>query len=152
MSHAAVTTIRRAEDLLAIDPYVGVVSRSAGATSAISFVASQLVEARLHYEIPCNRHSGIRDRFVELTRQWQSETKQLSSVMAIALHPAYQSIIGLGPDAVPLILEELRSRPNHWFWALRAITGIDPVPVAERGRLQEMTKAWLKWGEEQELI
>jgi hypothetical protein len=37
-------------------------------------------------------------------------------------HPAYQQIIGLGKEALPLLFGELRRAPDHWFWALRAIT------------------------------
>jgi hypothetical protein len=59
------------------------------------------------------------------------------------MHPAYQQIIGLGPAGVPLLLRELEREPDHWFWALRAITGEDPVPEEARGRLREMAAAWL---------
>jgi len=63
------------------------------------------------------------------------------------MRPEYQQIIGMGRDAVPLILEELQKEPDHWFWALAATTGEDPVPPEHKGKLSEMTKAWLEWGE-----
>lgn len=69
-----------------------------------------------------------------------------SSITQMATHPAYQQIIGMGKDAVPLILDELRREPDHWFWALHAITGDDPVPSNGRGKLEGMTRAWLDWG------
>lgn len=62
------------------------------------------------------------------------------------MHPAYQRIIGMGDAAVPLILQELERSPDHWFWALNAITGADPVPESRRGVMSEMVKAWLEWG------
>jgi hypothetical protein len=86
-------------------------------------------------------------QFDDWARQWKSETRYVSSTSDMVLHPAYQRIIGLGPAAVPLILDELRREPNHWFWALKAITGEDPVPPADRGRLDRMTAAWLAWGQ-----
>jgi hypothetical protein len=46
------------------------------------------------------------------------------------------------------ILAELEARPDHWFWALNAITGSDPVPQADRGIMEKMAKAWLAWGAE----
>jgi hypothetical protein len=55
----------------------------------------------------------------------------------------------MGPSAVPLILGELERRPSHWFEALRAITGADPVKPEDCGRLHQMTQAWLDWGKEQ---
>lgn len=46
--------------------------------------------------------------------------------MEMAMHPAYQRIIGLGPEVAPLLLRELERQPDHWFWALKALTGADP--------------------------
>jgi hypothetical protein len=65
------------------------------------------------------------------------------------MHPAYQQIIGIGPAAVPLLLRELERDVDHWFWALKAITGVDPVPPASRGKVREMAAAWLRWGRDQ---
>jgi hypothetical protein len=95
--------------------------------------------------------SQIAERFNMLKRQWQKETLLFSSLTKIVMHPAYQRIIGIGPPAVPLILRELEQKPNHWFWALKVITGADPVEPSQRGRMKEMTRAWLRWGKEQGL-
>lgn len=62
------------------------------------------------------------------------------------MDPAYQSIIGMGPDALPFLLEELRENSGHWFWALKAISGVDPVAPRDRGSVSRMKKAWLDWG------
>lgn len=86
--------------------------------------------------------------FLSLKVQWETETAMFSSVAQIAMHPAYQQIIGLGKPAVPLILSEMQQKPGHWFWALRSITGEDPVRPEKRGRIAAMTKAWLDWGRE----
>jgi hypothetical protein len=66
----------------------------------------------------------------------------------MAMHPAYQQIIGMGEDVIPLILWELEKTPNHWFWALRAISDEDPVKPEERGNIHKMAQSWLKWGKE----
>ncbi|MGB8682041.1 MAG: hypothetical protein WCD12_04065 [Candidatus Binatus sp.] len=60
----------------------------------------------------------------------------------------YRAIIALGPEVVPLILHELENKPDDWFWALAILTGENPVPEQDRGKTLEMTKAWLKWGHE----
>jgi len=52
----------------------------------------------------------------------------------------------MGSTAVPLILQRLATAPDYWFWALKAITGDDPVAEEHRGDLKAMTKAWLEWG------
>jgi hypothetical protein len=52
----------------------------------------------------------------------------------------------MSEPAVPLILKELQARPDHWFTALRAITGENPVPDEHRGDLRAMADDWLRWG------
>ena len=89
------------------------------------------------------------ETFTALVEEWRTQTSNLSSTTEMVLHPAYQRIIGLGPDVVPLLLRELEVRPNRWFHALRAITGDNPVELKQRGNLREMTAAWLEWGREQ---
>ncbi len=88
-------------------------------------------------------------RFHNLKAEWEESASMLSSITEIAMHPAYQQIIGMGTPAITLILHEMSIEEGHWFWALRSITGIDPVPTEYKGRIREMTEAWLKWGEEQ---
>jgi len=85
------------------------------------------------------------ERFRELTKAWRNEVRFLSDTNEICSHPAYQEIIGMGALALPLIFAEMEREPDHWFWALKAITGQDPVPEEQRGNLELMTKAWLNW-------
>ena len=88
---------------------------------------------------------SLEARFRELVRQWQEATLLMSSITDMATHPAYQQIIGMGQTALPWILDELRREPDQWFWALKAITGEDPVPNSDRGNVPQMTQAWLNW-------
>jgi hypothetical protein len=64
------------------------------------------------------------------------------------LHPAYQRIIGLGPSALPCIFREMRRSPDYWFWALRSMTGEDPVPAEHAGNLVAMSQDWLQWADQ----
>ncbi len=74
----------------------------------------------------------------------------LSSTTGRAMHPAYQQIIGMGKEAIPLLLRGLdQQEPEHWFWALAAITGEDPVPPGDRGNVRRIADAWLRWGRQQ---
>lgn len=86
--------------------------------------------------------------FRGLAERWRRETGLLSSIEEKVLHPAYQQIVGMGPEAIPLILRELQRRPGHWFWALNAITRDNPVDSKDAGNVRKMTEAWLRWGEE----
>jgi len=88
----------------------------------------------------------IEKAFFELANQWRRETNHMSLMSDVILHPAYQRIIGMGLNVVPLILRELSKEPDHWFWALRSITGANPVKPEDKGRLKKMAEAWLDWG------
>lgn len=88
----------------------------------------------------------LRDEFERLANQWYEETGHLSSPRQIAMHPAYQRIIGLGAPAIPLILRALQERGGQWYWALQAITNESPVAEDEAGNIPRMKEAWLRWG------
>ncbi len=72
----------------------------------------------------------------------------LSSISKKAMHPTYHRIIGMGDKAVTPILRQLQEQLDHWFWALNAITGENPVPQESAGDLRQMAKAWIQWGRE----
>jgi hypothetical protein len=93
-------------------------------------------------------HENIEPEFLSLAETWKAERPSTSSMTAIVMHPAYQRIIGLGKPALPLILRELSKELDHWFWALKSISGEDPVPVEHRGRMKQMAQDWLQWGRE----
>lgn len=106
-----------------------------------------------HYYRPITRQwANPAIRFSNLKEEWEDEIAALSSVTDIGMHPAYQQIIGMGPIVIPLILSEMVRKLGHWFWALKSITGEDPVSPEQRGRINEMTEAWLSWGREQRYI
>jgi|SRR5712692_10495574 len=88
-------------------------------------------------------------QFQELAAAWRRDVDWTSSATEMAMHPAYQQIIGMGQAVVPLLLRELQQRPDHWFWALRSITRTDPVPPEIQGNVLEMARAWLAWGRQQ---
>jgi hypothetical protein len=100
------------------------------------------------YSFPWVETSGLEETFLALAEQWQRETGIVSLVQKMVMHPAYQRIIDMGQPVVPLILRELEREPDHWFWALEAITGTNPVLPEQGGRLEQMAAAWLGWGRE----
>jgi hypothetical protein len=89
-------------------------------------------------------------RFTELAEAWRRETRFLSFMEQRAMHPAYQRIIGMGWVAVPMILSELQQQPEHWLWALKAITGEEPASGSTS--VKEAAEAWLRWGRERGLL
>ena len=127
-------------------------AESSAAASSFD-VWARLADACRHYAEPISRRTlSISERFTALATEWRQETGALSSTSQMVLHPNYQQIIGLGHAALPLILAELEREPDHWFWALRAITGIDPVPREDRGNLRRMAAAWIAWGRDSGVV
>jgi hypothetical protein len=152
---SVLTTIR------AVPSRVTVSSRIAGALLAVAPLAAsqaaidlqkQLNELRFYLESPASSgRDRRRERFNNLARQWREDTQWLSSTTEIAMHPAYQAIIGMGPGALPMIVNELRADSGDWFWALKAISNEDPVPPCDRGVINKMKIAWLRWAEQKEI-
>lgn len=89
------------------------------------------------------------ERFEMLARKWREECAHLSAVREMVLHPAYQQIIGMGKDAIPFLLRELERQPDHWFWALWAITQENPVRPEHQGRVRKMAQDWLEWAKQE---
>lgn len=117
------------------------------ATSAGTGWLQELI-GRLETESPAESvrltSGALRIVFDDLVAAWKSETRGESFPHRRALHFAYQEIIGLGPDAVPLILESLEAELDDWFWALAAITRFDPAEGISR--TEEAAARWLDWG------
>lgn len=97
-----------------------------------------------------NEHTFIPPElyFRLLLARWREERGATSSITVMAMCPSYQRIIAMGPDAIALILREMESEgddPDHWSWALRALTGSNPVPDEARGNMVATARAWLSW-------
>lgn len=99
---------------------------------------------------PATDPRTLNRQFRELAETWRQETGFFSFMQQRVLHPAYQRIVGMGWAAVPLILQELERQPDHWFWALQAITGEEPARGTDT--LDGAVHAWLNWGRERGLL
>jgi hypothetical protein len=91
-----------------------------------------------------------RKHFDSLVGEWHRQRGASSVISDMAMKPAYQNIIGMGPKALPLILERLETEandPDHWDWALMAITQLNQSPVLETdfGDTRKIAQAWLEW-------
>jgi len=91
-------------------------------------------------------------KFDSLADEWRRDTQFYSSVTDMVLHPAYQQIIGQGIAMVPFILRELKKGPDHWYWALGAITQANPAANVADGDISAVCDAWLAWGERRGLV
>lgn len=89
---------------------------------------------------------SLRKKFRRLAQQWSHDTVFYSSSHDIVMHWAYQQVIGLGSQVVPLIYKEMIAGRLHWTWALSAILGEDPAADTDSPR--DATDVWIRWIEE----
>jgi hypothetical protein len=98
------------------------------------------------------RGESVSERFKRLSTVWKEKAAPLSSLTSKVMLPSYQEIIGMGWAAVPLMLRDLEVAPQHWFWALRCITGTNPASVEDAGKMHQIARAWVKWGYDNGII
>jgi hypothetical protein len=89
---------------------------------------------------------GVEEKFHRLADAWQTAVAHHSSSRIRDNHPAYREIIAMGQEVVPFLLADLETNCRHWFTALTAIAGADPVPAEDAGDIVKMQQAWLRWG------
>ena len=99
--------------------------------------------------------STIRDndevQFKIFLDRWHEERGITSSVSEMTTCRSYLRIIAMGRRALPLILKQLKREgrdPDHWFAALEAIVGHDPIPKDAYGSTTRMAHAWFDWADE----
>jgi hypothetical protein len=97
---------------------------------------------------PAQSPETVAETFRRLAEVWHRETDVRSSMDEASRHPAYQEIIRLGPAVVPLLLRNLADNHTHWFAALSAITGAQPIPRSASGNIPQMVEAWLHWAKD----
>lgn len=92
-----------------------------------------------------------RARFNDLADQWRKEVGYKSSLRKIVFSRAYLAIVLMAVDddrhrklVTRFILEELRDKGGHWFWALHAITGATPAQFGDS--ISAVRDAWIEWG------
>jgi len=115
--------------------------------SAMAYVL--VVNSLVMVRQPVTTPSSESWKFQTLVSRWHEERGATSSITQMATCSAYQEIIGMGSEALPLIFKRLADEgddPDMWFWALKALTGADPVAPEDRGDFRAMANAWLKWG------
>ena len=97
---------------------------------------------------PSQPKESFEEKFRRLAAAWTKDVAHHSSSRIRNNHPAYQEISSMGESVLPLLLRDLAKNGTHWFWALKAITGANPVPETDRGKIDKVAEAWLRWGKE----
>ena len=104
---------------------------------------------------PTRTQSILETCLHEHIERWKSDTIHWSSITRRLVHPSYLRIIGLARNFTDYeveraLLRELQTDPDHWFAALTAITGEDPVQPEHD--FDEAVDAWLTWGRKKGII
>lgn len=111
---------------------------------SVSQVATDVaIESQPDGESPAT----LAERFRALVLAWRREAPAWLDPSHRVAHPTYRAIVALGAEAIPLLLEELRVDRDFWFYALREITGENPVRWWKRGNVDAMSRAWIAWGQ-----
>ncbi len=89
----------------------------------------------------------VEEKFNRLVERWRNETGGMSSPMLKISNPNYSKILKMDSQAVlPLILQELKNRPDDWFFALRVHSEENPIDPQSVGDFELVRQAWLEWG------
>lgn len=92
------------------------------------------------------------EQFKSLTREWKRETAIVGHLSKIVMHPAYQRIMAMGPEVIPLILKELEREAGHWFWALHNLVPPGEDPAEGTTTIRDARRSWLDWGKKNNLL
>ena len=84
-------------------------------------------------------------KFYSHLKRWRYETLITSSADDIVSNPEFRGIVDMGDVVIPLIMDELRKRPDFLIAAMSLITGENPVKPSQLGDIEAMTQAWIDW-------
>ncbi len=88
----------------------------------------------------------VEQQVQRLLATWRKETAVISSTTELVAHPAYRKVIALGTAALPSLFRDLeQTHDGHLSGALAAITGAQPVPPGEGGKIRLVADRWLNW-------
>lgn len=84
------------------------------------------------------------NKFWDLIRQWEYDTRHSSSATQILSHPSVHSIIRMGQEVIPLVLKAMKEN-WHLTFVLHKLTGEWPVKDEYKGNGPKIIEAWRKW-------
>lgn len=84
------------------------------------------------------------NKFWDLIRQWEYDTRNTSSANQIFGHTSVASIIRMGQEAIPLVLKAMKEN-FHLTFVLHKLTGEWPVKDEYAGNGPKIVECWQKW-------
>ncbi len=96
-------------------------------------------------------NSEIEDQYRKL-KQELDEHSSISGNGGVGFEQT-ASIIALGEDVIPLILQDLQKEPSHGLvYILARLTSEQPYENEYLGKIVPMTAGWLQWGRARKYI
>lgn len=86
------------------------------------------------------------NKFWDLIRQWEYDSKYKSSTSQILSHPSVASVIQMGPEVIPLVLKAMKEN-FHLTFILHKLTGEWPVKNEYAGNSAKIIECWRKWAQ-----
>lgn len=86
----------------------------------------------------------FRFRFNKYFNEWVKKVKYLSSPNQVVEDPNFRSIVEMGSQSVPFIMEQIEKEPSYLVWALNYIYGFK-ISDNSLTTIPEACKAWLKY-------
>ena len=114
-------------------------------TNYNGFVNSTDVFKTSLFNIHSEFEIDIINRFEQLAAQAKIACITVSSPNIMNSNEAYQEIISMGKEVIPLIIKRLDIEPTLWLMALSKITGENPIPPENRGKINLIVQNWKDW-------
>jgi hypothetical protein len=86
------------------------------------------------------------NKFWDLIRQWEYDTRYVSSASQILGHSSVTAIIQMGQEVIPLVLKAMNEN-FHLAFVLHKLTGEWPVKDDYKGNGPMIIKSWRKWAQ-----
>ena len=84
------------------------------------------------------------NKFWDLVRRWEYDTKYNSSAAKSLSHTSVASIIQMGQEVIPLVLKAMKDN-FHLTFILHELTGEWPVKNEYAGNGPKIVECWRKW-------
>ncbi len=81
--------------------------------------------------------------FLALAGWLDADTSYVADIGEIMGHTAGRQIVDMGSSALRLMLKH--DKPDEWLSLAAKITGGNPVPEEDRGRVAKMKEHWRRW-------
>lgn len=112
-------------------------------------IRQNLRDTEEHFFIPSFRsEERLKHKYEHYYSMWFEATAHYSVTNDKLKHPTFKEILKLGPQIIPIILENMRNGKYIFFEALIILAKENPIKPEHLGDIEKMTQDWIDWGME----